>query len=136
MISLAMSAGLDFPGSVRRVADAQVSGSAIRDEMHRMLRDLELGHTRSRALRSFASRIPTDEVTDFVAAVIQAEAKGNPLREVLHIQAGMLRMRRSVRAEEIAARSSLLLVAPLGLLLVSLLLIIAGPLMITIMRSM
>jgi tight adherence protein C len=136
MISLGMSAGLDFPGALRRVSEAQIAGSSIRDEMQRILRDLELGHTRARALRSFAARVPTDEVSDFVAAVVQAEAKGNPLREVLHIQAGMLRMRRSIRAEEIASRSSLLLVMPLGLLLISLLLMIAGPLMITVMETM
>ena len=72
--------------------------------MQRMLQELDLGHTRRKALEGLAERVPTEPVRDFVASVVQAEDKGTPLAEVLSVQARMLRMRRSVRAEESAAK--------------------------------
>jgi tight adherence protein C len=132
MIALCMSAGLDFPGAIRRITGAQMAGDALHDELNHILRELELGHTRSAALRGFAGRIPLDEVADFVAAVLQAEARGNPLREVLRIQATVLRTRRSIRAEELAARTSVLMIGPMALLMGATLLLIGGPLIIKI----
>jgi tight adherence protein C len=132
MIALCMSAGLDFPGALRRITGSQQAGDSLHDELCHILRELDLGHTRAAALRGFASRIPLDEVADFVAAVLQAEARGNPLREVLRIQASVLRTRRSIRAEEMAARTSVLMIGPMALLMGSTLLLIGGPLMIKI----
>jgi tight adherence protein C len=59
--------------------------------------------------------------------VVQAEEKGNPLAEVLQIQATMLRMRRSVAAEESAARAGVLMMGPLMLIFATIMLIILGP---------
>ena len=59
--------------------------------------------------------------------MIQAEQKGNPLAQVLEVQARMLRMRRSVAAEEAAARAAVLLMLPLVLLLLAVLLLLFGP---------
>jgi tight adherence protein C len=58
---------------------------------------------------------------------VQAEEKGNPLAEVLQIQATMLRMRRSVAAEESAARAGVLMMGPLMLIFATIMLIILGP---------
>ena len=132
MIALCMSAGLDLPGALRRITSSQQSADALHDELSHILRELNLGHTRAAALRGFASRVPLDEVADFVAAILQAEARGNPLREVLRIQASVLRTRRSIRAEEIAARTSVLMIGPMALLMGATLLMIGGPLMIKI----
>jgi tight adherence protein C len=72
---------------------------------------------------------------DFVGAVVQAEEKGNPLGEVLRIQAQMLRMRRSVMAEEAAAKAAVKLIGPLMLIFIALMLVLMGPFAINIMNS-
>jgi len=102
LASLCMGAGLDFPGSIRQIVDKAGRTDSLVEELRFMLRELELGRTRRQALENFADRCPTEAVRDFVGTVIQSEEKGNPLAEVLRIQARMLRMRRSVRAEEAA----------------------------------
>lgn len=136
LLALCMSAGLDFPGAIKQVtSDNGLEETPLRDELRRILRELELGHSRQRALEAFALRVPSEAVRDFVAAVIQSEQKGNPLRDVLRVQATVLRTRRTILAEESAARASVLMIGPLVMLLSATLLLIAGPLFIKTMMS-
>jgi len=128
LVALTMSAGLDFPGALRQVTEKTADKTdALYEELTRILQELELGRTRKQALLSFAERSPTESVRDFVSAVVQAEEKGNPLAEVLQIQATMLRMRRSVAAEESAARAGVLMMGPLLLIFCTIMMIILGP---------
>ncbi len=128
LASLAMGAGLDFPGALRQVTEKSPDKSdALYEELTRILNEIDLGRTRKQALESFGERCPTEPVRDFVAAVVQSEEKGNPLAQVLEIQAGMLRMRRTVAAEENAARAGVLMIGPLMLIFGCIMLIILGP---------
>ena len=128
LVALTMSAGLDFPGALRQVTEKTADKSdALYEELTRILQELELGRTRKQALLAFAERSPTESVRDFVSAVVQAEEKGNPLAEVLQIQATMLRMRRSIAAEESAARAGVLMMGPLMLIFCTIMMIILGP---------
>jgi tight adherence protein C len=128
ILALCMGAGLDFPAALRAAAGeyGQARG-AVADEFERILQELEVGHTRVQALRSFERRAPTEAVRGFVGAVAQAEQKGNPLVEVLQIQAQVMRAQRSVAAEEAAARAGVLMIVPLFLLLCCILLLMLGP---------
>jgi len=136
LAALCMGAGLDFPGALRQIVDkAAAKDDPLTEEIERILQELDLGRTRRQALENFADRVPTDAVKDFVGAVVQAEEKGNPLAEVLRIQAGMLRMRRSVMAEESAARAAVLMMLPLMLIFSAIVLILLGPFIINRMQS-
>jgi len=126
--ALCMGAGLDFPGSIRMlVAIDEAKRDALNQELASILEELELGHTRRQALLNFADRVRTPAVRDFVNAVVQAEQKGNPLAKVIQVQGRMLNMRRSVAAEEAAARAGVLMIAPMVLLLGCILLLLMGP---------
>jgi len=134
LAALCMSAGLDFPGALKRITEKSLNpNDALTEEFGRILQEIDLGHTRQRVLQAFAERVTSESVHDFVAAVVQAEAKGNPLSEVLRIQAEVLRRRRSQAAEEAAAKASVKMVGPLIMLLIASLLLVMGPL---IMRTM
>lgn len=136
LVALTMSAGLDFPGALRQVTEkTSDKNDALYEEMQRILQELELGRTRKQALLAFADRCPTEAVRDFVSSVVQAEEKGNPLADVLQIQATMLRMRRSVAAEESAARAGVLMMGPLMLIFATIMLIILGPFAVNIMSG-
>jgi tight adherence protein C len=130
--SMCMSAGMDFPGALRMLAER---GNAPRSPLGRefgvILEHLDFGHTRKHALECFAERVPSRSVEDFVHAVIQAEQKGNPLGRVLQVQGRMLNMRRSVLAEEAAARAGVLMIIPMVLLMGAILLLLMGPFMVT-----
>ncbi len=128
IVAMCMGAGHDFPGALRLVAAPQgTERSALSRELQLVLEHLELGRTRREALRSFAERVPTEAVRDFVNAVIQAEQRGNPLAKVIQVQGRMLSMRRSVAAEEAAARAGVLLIAPMLVLVGCILLLLLGP---------
>lgn len=128
LASLCMGAGLDFPGAIRQIVDKSGNKEdALHEEWERVLQELELGRTRRQALENFADRVPTEAVRDFVSAVVQSEEKGNPLAEVLRIQATMLRMRRSVMAEEAAARAAVMMIGPLMLIFGAIILCLMGP---------
>jgi tight adherence protein C len=131
LVSLCIGAGTDFPSAVRFVIGEIVNEQdPTREEFAHILQLLEVGHTRAHALSVFAERVPTEPVRDFVGAVVQAEEKGTPLAEVLEIQARMLRMRRSVSAEEAAARAAVMLIGPLMLQLCAILLLLFSPFLI------
>jgi tight adherence protein C len=126
--ALCMGAGLDFPGSLRMLVKADKEHKdPLTQEFASILEELDLGHTRRQALLNFAERVRTPAVRDFVNAVVQAEKKGNPLAKVIQVQGRMLNMRRSVAAEEAAARAGVLMIGPMVLLLGCILLLLMGP---------
>jgi tight adherence protein C len=126
--AMCMGAGLDFPGALRMLAERNCAKpSPLGREFAVILERLEFGHTRKDALLGFAERVPSRAVGNFVAAVIQAEEKGNPLARVLQIQGRMLNMKRSVAAEEAAARAGVLMILPMVLLVSAILLLLMGP---------
>jgi tight adherence protein C len=136
LIALCMSAGLDFAGALGQIVkNAPIDDDPLVEEFGLVLYHLQLGHSRARSLQVFATRVPTESVGDFVFAIVQAEAKGNPLRETLRVQAQVLRTRRSVRAEELAAKAGAKMIIPMTLLIISILLMVGGPLLLKITSS-
>jgi tight adherence protein C len=129
LISLAMNAGADFPGAIRRVIKGQKG--VVTEELEHLLRSLDLGITRQGALLALQERMPVEEVRDLVRAILLAEKKGSSVREALAQQASSSRQRRSVRAEEAAARAGLLLLLPLMLLMGCIMILLVGPLMVS-----
>lgn len=128
LMALSMSAGLDFPGSARQVVEKSSSpDDPLVEEFTLMLQTLGLGRTRKDALLEFSSRVPTESVQEFVNAIIQAEERGNPVAEVLSIQAGVSRTRRSIRAEESAAKTATKLVLPLFMVLLVVFVLLLAP---------
>lgn len=133
LLALAMSAGQDFPGAVRQVVDKSSDpDDALVEEFTRILQELQVGMTRRQALLGFAERAPLETVSEFVSAIVQAEERGNPVAEVLQIQAGVSRMRRSVKAEEAAAKAGVQMVGPLFLLFFCIMLLVMGPMVLAL----
>lgn len=133
MLALAMSAGQDFPGAVRQVVDKSSDpDDALVEEFTRILHELQVGMTRKQALMGFADRAPLESVSEFVSAIVQAEERGNPVAEVLQIQAEVSRMRRSVKAEEAAAKAGVQMVGPLFLLFFCIMLLVMGPMVLAL----
>jgi tight adherence protein C len=128
---LCMGAGADFPSALRFVVnDLGATHRVCQEELSMVLDELELGRTRVEALTSLGERTQSRAVQDFVAAVCQSETKGTPLVDALSIQAGTLRQRRSVLAEEAAAKAGVRLMFPLMLMVICILLIVFGPLIV------
>jgi tight adherence protein C len=129
LMALAMGAGLDFPGAVRQVVQKSSNpDDPMVEEFTLILQSLNLGRTRKDALAEFAKRAPVEAVKEFVGSLVQAEERGNPVAEALSIQATSSRMRRSIRAEELAAKAGVAMIGPLMLVFGTIMLLILGPL--------
>jgi len=136
LLSLGLSAGLDFPGALKQVVDkSSSSGDALVGELNLILKELQVGKTRKQALEQLAERVPCEAVREFVGAVCQAEERGNPLGQVLEIQAEASRQRRSTRAEEAASKASVKMLAPMLLIFAAILLLIVTPMILQIQDS-
>jgi tight adherence protein C len=136
LLSLGLSAGLDFPGALRQVVEkTSTPRDPLIEEIQLVLQELSVGKTRKQALLELEQRVPNESTREFVAAVIQAEERGNPLADVLRIQAESSRQRRSVRAEEAAARASVKMFAPILMIVVVVMLLILTPLLLGLEKS-
>lgn len=126
LIALAMGAGATFTEAVQTVVREEGT-DAFNTELKTMLAEMDLGATRRSALQNLAERIPLDSLRSIVASVVQAEELGTPLGEVLHQQATLLRLHRTVRAENAAAVASVRILVPSLLILMAVVLAIFGP---------
>ncbi|MCL2778044.1 MAG: type II secretion system F family protein [Polyangiaceae bacterium] len=128
LMALAMGAGLDFPGAIRQVVEKSSNpDDPIVEEFTLILQTLNLGRTRKDALLELAKRAPVVVVSEFVNALVQAEERGNPVADVLSIQASSSRTRRSVRAEELASKAGVAMTGPLMLVFLAVLGLVLGP---------
>ena len=124
-----VEAGLSLDFAFQRVAERQ--HGPVGDEISRMLREKALGQTRREALMTMAERIDLPDVNVFVNSVIQAEALGTSIGQVLRIQSRQLRTRRRQHAEQAARRAAPKMVFPLVFFVMpSLFIVILGPIII------
>jgi tight adherence protein C len=134
LIALAMGAGATFTEAVRTIVH-ETDDDPLHLELRTMLAEMELGTTRRQALLNLAERVPLDSLRNIVASVVQAEELGTPLGDVLHDQATLLRLQRSVRAENRAAVASVRILVPCLLLLMAVILAVFGPAILRAVRK-
>ena len=134
LITTCVEAGLGLDAALSRVAE-KVHGP-FADELSRALRDVSLGKTRRDALKELGDRTGVMDLIQFTNAVIQAEAMGSSIGQVLRVQADTLRVRRRQRAEEAAYKAPVKMLFPLVLCIFpTLFIVILGPAVITIMQD-
>lgn len=137
LMALSMGAGLDFPGAVRQVVEKSSNpDDPLVEEFTLILQTINLGRTRKEAMLEFARRAPVESVVEFVNSLVQADERGNPVAEVLSIQATVSRTRRSVRAEEMAAKAGVQMVLPLLLVFFCIMGLLMGPALMNIMDGL
>jgi tight adherence protein C len=126
MLSVCASAGLAFDQSL-----AKISGywdTALGHEIKRATKEMEMGISRATALRNLSNRLDVDDLTRFVAIIIQAEKVGMSYADVLHSQALQMRVQRQFRAREIANKLPGKILIPVVIMIFpALLAVILGP---------
>jgi len=121
-LALVLEAGLGFEVALRRTASGYPG--LLGAELQRTIRQLDRGLSRSAALIELGERVPSLDLTAFVAAVRQADRLGTSLAKALRVQTGLLRARRRRRAQEASRRLPILIVFPLVFFFLPALLII------------
>jgi len=135
LLVISVESGLGFDAALSQVA--RNTEGPLAGEFFRVLQEMQLGTGRSDAMRALADRTDVSDLKAFITAMVQADAFGIPVANVLRIQAREMRIRRSQRAEESAQKVPVKILFPLVFcILPALFVVILGPAVITIMRTL
>ncbi len=135
VLALSVGAGLDFNSSLERLVSKDSTSSPLVEEMRYVLQEVKMGTTRRDALINLKERIPSDYVSGLVSSVVQAEQMGTPLTNILRIQAGAIRLKRSQRAEKLAGEAPVKMIVPLLFIVGAVLLTLFGSILIRSIRG-
>lgn len=136
LLVVCVEAGLGLDAAIARTAQDMATRSVdLADELNLVSIEMRVGATRERALRNLARRSGIEEVTSFVAMMLQADRFGTSIGQSLRVQSDALRVKRRQRAEEEAAKLPLKMLFPLIFFIFpSLLLVLLGPSLIQVMK--
>lgn len=134
MLTVCVEAGLGFDAALAQVA--RNTQGPLASEFARVLQEMQIGSSRSQALRGMVSRTTAPELRAFVSALVQAGELGISVARVLREQAKEMRIKRRQLAEEKAQKVPVKILFPLmGCLFPALFVVLMGPGAILIMNS-
>jgi len=111
LLTISVESGLGFDAACAQVA--RNTEGPLADEFARMLQEMQIGRGRSEALRSMADRTNLPDLRSFVSAMVQADAFGIPVGQVLRVQSSEIRVKRRQWAEEAAQKVPVKILVPL-----------------------
>lgn len=125
-MTIAVEAGLGFDAAMARAG--KNGKGALAEELVRTLQDVQMGRSRREAYEALAARTSAVDLRRFVRAIIQADAYGISISDVLRTQASEMRLKRRQRAEEKAMQIPVKVIFPLMLCILPVLFIVLlGP---------
>lgn len=134
LLTISVEAGLGFDAALQQVARNTQGPVAL--EFARVLQEMQIGRGRTEALRALGDRTSIPEIRGFISAMVQADAFGIPIAQVLRVQSREMRTKRRQRAEEKAAQVPVKIMIPVVLfILPCLFIVVIGPAAISIARS-
>lgn len=111
MLTVCVEAGLGFDAALAQVS--RNTAGPLAGEFARVLQEMQIGKSRTNALRGMTDRTTVSELRTFVSALVQASELGIAMAAVLREQAKELRVRRRQRAEEQAQKVPVKILFPL-----------------------
>ena len=134
LLTISVEAGLDFTQALSRIMQ-KLGDTALAVELGATLRDIQLGRTRTQALRELSRRVDLPELNSVVSALIQADQLGSSLGPILRVQSDQMRMRRSQVAEKRAMEAPVKILLPLILFIFpTIFIMIFGPIALKLLR--
>lgn len=134
LLTISVESGLGFDAAAAQVA--RNTDGPLGEEFARMLQEMQIGRGRSEALRGLAERTDLPDVRTFVSAMVQADAFGIPVGQVLRVQSEEIRTKRRQWAEEAAQKVPVKILVPLIFCILPCLFIaVLGPAAIEILKN-
>ncbi len=129
LLTLSVEAGMDFMTALQRnVERARIS--PLTEELMRVIREIQLGHTRREALKAMSKRVNLPELRAVVNSLVQADELGVSIGSILRIQSEQIRQRRFEHAEKLANEAPVKILLPLLLFIFpGVFLILLGPIL-------
>jgi tight adherence protein C len=134
LLTISVESGLGFDAALAQVA--RNTEGPLAGEFARVLQEMQIGLGRGAALRALGDRTHVMELRGFTSAMVQADALGIPIAQVLRVQSGEIRLKRRQRAEEQAQKVAVKILIPLIFCILPCLFIaVLGPAAIGILAS-
>jgi tight adherence protein C len=135
LLTISVESGLSFDGALAQVA--RNAEGPLAGEFFRVLQEMQIGVGRTAAIRAMGERTDLPDLRQFAGAMVQADAFGIPIANVLRVQAREMRIKRSQRAEEQAQKVPVKILFPLIFCIFPMLMVvILGPSVVTIARTL
>jgi len=134
LLTLCVDAGAEFMGAVQRVV-REYRPCAMREELAVVLQEIRIGKRRREAFRSMAHRVRMPDVNAFARAIVHADRMGTGMAQALRIMSEDSRMRRYHAAERFAQQAPLKMLIPLVLIMMTALIMVAGPVLLEFTRG-
>jgi pilus assembly protein TadC len=131
---LAMEANAAFPTAME-VYNREMPSDPLAEEFGMALMDISTGLSAREALSNLQLRVGSESLTAFILAVTTAMETGQPIKDVLEIQADATRQRRYQSAEEIAKTAATRAVFPLFIIFIALMILLLGPMAVKVSRG-
>lgn len=126
ILAISVEAGQGFDGALSTLSARK--NNSLTNEFDRFRLEVQAGKGRKEAFRDLALRTGVEDLSAFVAAMIQADQLGIGIAQVLRSQSEELRIKRRQRAEEKARQAPIKMLFPLIFLMFpSLFIVILGP---------
>jgi len=138
LLTVCVEAGLSLERALVKVSsEIHIKSVALAQELQLVLMEMRAGFSKEKALRNLALRSGVEDVDTLVAMLIQSERFGTSMGDSLRVHSDNLRTKRSLVAEEAAAKIALKLLFPLIFCIFpTLMLVLLGPATIQICRVM
>ncbi|GAA0558402.1 hypothetical protein GCM10010172_46810 [Paractinoplanes ferrugineus] len=131
---IGVEAGLGLDAALAQVA-TMLEGP-MPDEVRRLLQEMQLGVSRTEALRALSARTTSRDLKRLVTALVQAGEMGISVAGILREHAADQRLRRRQRAEEKAQKVAIKLLFPvLFCLFPVIFVVVLGPAVLNIMKN-
>ena len=129
LLVICVDAGLGLDQAILRVADElHLSHPEIHEEFMQINREQRAGKLRMEAWQAMSARCQVAEVEAFVNMLLQTDRFGTPIARALREFADTLRQKRRLRAEELAAKTTVKIIFPLVLFIFpSMFIVLLGP---------
>ncbi len=111
LLTISVESGLGFDAALSQVA--RNTEGPLAQEFARVLQEMQIGLGRGAAMRALGERTHVPELKGFVSSMVQADALGIPVAQVLRVQAREIRTKRRQRAEEQAQKVAVKILVPL-----------------------
>jgi tight adherence protein C len=135
LLTLSVEAGMDFMTSLQRNIEKRAI-DPLGEELIRVVREIQVGKTRSEALRDMSYRVNLSDLRSVVNALVQADELGVSIGSILRIQSDQIRQRRFERAEKLANEAPVKMLFPLMFFIFpAVFLILLGPVIAKMMKT-
>jgi len=138
LLVVCVEAGLGLAEAIKVVgAVCERQKQEIGVELGTIAGELTAGSSLGQALRNFAERTAVADIKPLAATLIQSEQLGAQIGPALRSMSDAIRTARRLRAEEAAQKTTVKILFPLVLfILPAMMIVIVGPAMIQIMRTL